>query len=134
MALQLSIAVRNARLDALETAVGASPRLRLLTGAPPLTCAAAQVGTLLCEIALPADWLAVSSGGIKDKNDTWSGSGLAAGNIGHFRLVDNVGTTCHLQGTATVTGAGGDMTVDNVSVALGQAVAINTFILTDANA
>jgi hypothetical protein len=133
MALQLSVAARNARLDAIETAIGASPRLRLLTGAPPANCAAAQSGTLLTEIVLPADWLAAASAGSKAKFGTWSGTGAAAGNIGHFRIVDFAGTTCHLQGTVTATGGGGDMIVDNVSIALTQAIEINTFALDEAN-
>jgi hypothetical protein len=134
MALQLSVAVRNARLDAIETTAGASPRLRLLTGAPPADCATAQAGTLLCEIALPADWLANASAGSKVKSGAWTGAGAAAGTVGHFRVVDAAGTTCHLQGTVTATGGGGDMTLDNTVLALNQAVTVNSFSLTDANA
>lgn len=134
MSLQLSVAVRNARLDAIETTAGASAKLRLLSGAPPADCATAQSGTLLCEIALPADWLANASAGAKAKSGTWSGTGAAAGTVGHFRVVDSAGTTCHLQGTVTITGSGGDMTLDNTSVAVSQAVTVNSFQLTDANA
>jgi hypothetical protein len=134
MSLQLSVAVRNARLDAIETTTGASARLRLLSGAAPADCATAQSGTLICEIALPADWLANGSGGAKSMSGSWTGSGAAAGTVGYFRVVDAAGTTCHLQGTVTATGGGGDMTLDNTSVALSQAVTVNTFTLTDANA
>jgi hypothetical protein len=134
MALQLSVAVRNARLDAIETTAGASAKLRLLSGAAPADCATAQSGTLLCEIALPADWLANASAGSKIKSGTWSGTGAAAGTVGYFRVVDAAGTTCHLQGTVTATGSGGDMTLDNTVIAATQAVTVNTFSLTDANA
>lgn len=134
MSLQLSVAVRNARLDAIETTAGASAKLRLLSGAPPADCATAQSGTMLCEIALPADWLANASAGAKAKSGTWTGTGAAAGTVGHFRVVDSAGTTCHLQGTVTITGSGGDMTLDNTSVAVSQAVTVNSFQLTDANA
>ena len=133
MALQLSVAARNARLDAIEATAGVSAKLRILTGAAPADCAAAQSGTLLCEIALPSDYLAAAATGSKAKSGTWSGSGAAPGSAAHFRIVDTAGTTCHLQGTITATGGGGDMTLDNVVIALNQVVTVNTFTISDAN-
>ena len=62
MALQYSVAVNNARLDAVETAIGASAVLKFRTGAPPSTCATADSGTVLATLNLPADWLAAASG------------------------------------------------------------------------
>lgn len=134
MALQLSVAARNARLDAFETTVGASAKLQLRSGAPPADCAAADTGTLLAELALPADYMGGAASGSKAKLGTWSGTGAAAGSVGHFRLKDSAGTTTHLQGTVTATGGGGDLTMDNVSVAVSQAITVNTFTLSDVNA
>lgn len=65
------------------------------TGAPPANCAAPDTGTLLCEIALPADWMAASAAGVKAKSGTWQDSGVAAGNIGHFRVKDSAGAITH---------------------------------------
>ena len=95
MAIQLSVAARNARLDTFESTAGASAKLQIRSGAQPANCAAAASGTLLCEIALPADWMANAASGSKAKAGTWSGTGAAAGTAGHFRIVDNAGTTCH---------------------------------------
>lgn len=131
--MQVSVAIQNARLDAMETTTGTSPKLQLRSGAAPANCAAAASGTLLAEITLPSDWLAAASSGTKAKSGTWSGSGSAAGTIGHFRIVDSAGTTCHWQGTVTASGGGGDMTVDNTSVAVAQTVTVNSFTITDAN-
>jgi len=39
-----------------------------------------------------------------------------------------------MQGSVTVTGGGGDLTLDNVSIAAAQAVTITGFTLTDGNA
>jgi hypothetical protein len=47
MTVQLSVAARNARLDAIETAVGVSAILEIRSGAQPANCAAADSGTLL---------------------------------------------------------------------------------------
>lgn len=134
MAIQLSVAARNARLDAIETTAGATAKLQIRSGAQPANCATAASGTLLCEITLPADYLANASAGSKAKSGTWSGTAAAAGTAGHFRIVDNAGTTCHLQGSVTATSGGGDMELDNTSIAVSQTVTVNTFTLTDANA
>ena len=138
MAVQLSVAVRNAMLDVIETTVGASAKLRFYSGAPPANCAAARTGTLLCEIAAPADWQSAASNGAKLLAGTWTGTGLAAAGAGtaagHYALMDSAGTTCHEQGTITTTGSGGDLTLDNVSIANGQAVSVTAFSKTAPNA
>ncbi|MBX3610399.1 MAG: hypothetical protein KF871_10945 [Hydrogenophaga sp.] len=133
MAIQLSVAVRNARGDSLETTTGTAPKLQIRTGAQPANCAAADSGTLLCEITLPSDWLAAASAGVKSLLGTWSGSGAAAGTAAHFRIKDSAGTTCHMQGSVTATGGGGDMTLDNTSIAVSQAVQVTSFTLTEPN-
>lgn len=132
MAIQLSVAARNARLDTFESTAGASAKLQIRSGAQPANCAAAASGTLLCEIALPADWMANAASGSKAKAGTWSGTGAAAGTAGHFRIVDNAGTTCHMQGSVGTSGT--DMTLDNTSIASGQTVTVNTFTVSDGNA
>jgi hypothetical protein len=135
MALQESVAVRNARLDAIETAIGASAILRIRTGAPPADCAAADTGTVLATCTLPSDWMAAASGGSKAKSGTWQDTSAdATGTAAHFRIYDSSGTTCHLQGTVTATGGGGDMTVDNTSFATGQSFTVSTFTITAGNA
>lgn len=134
MAIQLSVPSRNAGLDAYEATIGASAKLRIMTGPQPATCATAQSGTLLAEIALPADYLAAAASGSKAKSGTWSGTGAAAGTAAHFRIVDAAGTTCHMQGSITTVAIGtGDMLLDNTSIAVGQTFTVDTFTLTAAN-
>jgi len=135
MALQLSVAVRNARLDATETQIGTSPVMLLRTGAPPADCATANSGTVCATLNLPSDWMASASGGTKAKSGTWQDVAAdAAGTIGHYRIYDSTVTTCHEQGTVTITGGGGDLTLDNNVVAINQAITITGYTLTDANA
>jgi hypothetical protein len=135
MALQLSVAVRNARLDAIETAVGTSAVLKIRSGSVPATVATADAGTVLATLSLPSDWMAAASSGSKAKSGTWEDTSAdATGTAAHFRLYASDGTTCHLQGTVTATGGGGDMTVDNTSFAAAQAFTITAFTLTDGNA
>jgi hypothetical protein len=135
MAIQMSVAVRNARLDAIEVTVGTAAILEIRSGSAPADCATADSGTLLASMTLPSDWLAAASSGSKVKAGTWQdASANNAGTAGHYRIKDSGGTTCHLQGTVTATGGGGDMTLDNTSIAAAQSVTITSFSLTDANA
>jgi len=135
MAIQLSVAVRNARLEAIETTTGTGAIMRIRTGAQPATCAAADSGTVLATLTLPSDWMSNASGGTKSLLGTWQDTAAdATGTAAHYRIYDSAGTTCHLQGSVTATGGGGDITVDNVSFATGQQFTITSFSLTDANA
>lgn len=133
MALQLSTAARNGRLDAIETELGSSPILRLRTGAQPASCASADSGTNLCTLNLPSDAFAAASSGAKAKSGTWQGTTIGGGGtIAHFRLYKSDGTTCVLQGSVGL--GSGDLQLDNNVVADGQTVTITTFTLTDGNA
>lgn len=134
MALQYSVAVRNAKLDAVETQIGVSAVLKIRTGAQPANCAAADSGTVLATLTLPSDWMAAASGGTKALLGTWQdASADAAGTAGHFRIYASDGTTCGMQGSVTATGGGGDMTVDNAVFALAQVFNVTAFTLTAGN-
>lgn len=131
MAVQLSGSVRDARLDAIEVTIGASPTLEIRTGAAPANCAAADSGTVLATLALPSDWMAAASGGSKAKSGTWQdASADASGTAAHFRI--KAASTCHMQGSVGTSGT--DMIVDSVSFTAGQSFTISTFTLTDGNA
>ncbi|MFN7185483.1 MAG: hypothetical protein ACK5VE_03820 [Alphaproteobacteria bacterium] len=131
MAFQFSTAARNAALDAIETAVGATAILRIRSGGVPANCATPDSGTLLAEMTLPSNWLADAASGSKGILGTWQDlAANAGGTAGHFRVYDNTGATCHIQGTVTVTGGGGDMTLDNTSIAANQQVTVTAFTLT----
>jgi hypothetical protein len=129
LAIQLSPAVRNARLDAIETTISTAPTLEIRTGAAPADCAAADTGSVLATLTLPSDWMAAASGGSKAKAGTWTGTASGTGTAGHFRIKQS--TTCHLQGSVGM--GSGDLSLDNTSIANGQAVTIATFALTDPN-
>ena len=129
MPFQFSIQARNAALDAIETTIGVSPTLELRTGAPPAACASADTGTLLATMALPADFMAAAAAGSKALAGVWQDLAAdAAGTAGHFRIKQ--GATCHMQGNVTATGGGGDMTMDNPVLAVGQQVSVTGLTVT----
>lgn len=134
MTVQLSTAVRNARVAAIETTIGTAPKLQIRTGAPPATPATADSGTLLVEYSLPSDWATQSGGVLTFAGVPLSQAAVAAGTAGHYRIKDSGGTTCHAQGTVTATGGGGDLTIDNPVIANGQTVQVTGWTITDGNA
>jgi len=134
MTIQLSIAVRNARLNTIEATVGTAAKLGIRTGAQPIDCASANSGTLLATLTLQSDWMAAAADGSKAKLGTWAVAAVGAGVAAHWRLYESDGVTCHAQGTITGTGGGGNMTLDNTSIAEDQVVTVTGFTLTDANA
>lgn len=135
MALQYSVAVRNAGLDSRETTIGTSAVLKIRSGAAPANCAAADSGTVLASITCPSDWMGAAAAGVKALSGTWEDTSAdATGTAAHFRLYASDGTTCHAQGTVTGSGGGGDMEVSNTSFAAGQPFSVNAFSLTAGNA
>lgn len=134
MTVQFSATVRNARLDAIETAIGVSAVLKIRTGAAPANCATADSGTVVATLNLPSDYMAAASGGTKSMTGTWQDSSAdATGTAAHWRLYASDGTTCHAQGTVTATGGGGDLTVDNTSFASGQSFSVTSWTFTEGN-
>lgn len=132
MAIKYSTAVRNAQLDAIETTIGASPKLRILTGSAPATCATAQTGTLLAELTLPSDWAANAASGAKGLLGSWSGTVVADGTAGYYRILDNAATTCHEQGTIGTSGQ--DLNGTSTALTTGQVLVITAKTLTAGNA
>ncbi|WP_444452048.1 hypothetical protein ACTTAI_13400 [Rhodobacter capsulatus] len=128
MATQFSTDVRNAVLNAIETTIGTAPTLELRSGPPPANAAAADTGVLLASMTLPSDWMADAANGAKGLLGTWQDSAAdAAGTVGHYRI--KASGACRVQGTVTITGGGGDMTLDNPALTVGQVVTITGYNL-----
>lgn len=130
MAVQCSTAVANARLDATEVAIGASPLMRLYSGTMPADCAAALSGnTLIAETVLPSDWLSAAAAGSKAAPSWPSTAAIAAGTASFFRVYDSSGVTCHIQGSVSTIGGGGSMQFADTTFAVGDGVAYGGFVL-----
>lgn len=130
MALQFSVAVRNARLDVIETTIGTAPTLEIRSGSPPATCATADSGTVLATITLPSDWAAAAANGAKTLLGTWQDlSADASGTPGHFRIKQ--GATCHVQGTCGTSAT--DMILDAATLTAGQQFSVTAFTINEPN-
>jgi hypothetical protein len=134
MAVQLSVACRNAALDAIETAIGTFPVLKLFSGSAPANTAADDAGTLLATFSLTSDWAQAASNGAKSFS-TIAGiitSALTSGTVGHYRLYSSAGV-CHMQGTVTAPGDGGDMTIEETAVTTNRVLNVTSWTITDGN-
>lgn len=124
--LDYNVALANAALDAIyDTHFPAGSTLELRTLAPAGADNPAA-GVLLVSIVLPAGPWAAAVAGAKAIAGAWTGNGVAAGNVGHFRLKNAAGTRIE-EGTVTVTGGGGDATIDNVAITVGKTVNVTSF-------
>jgi hypothetical protein len=65
MTIQLSVAVRNAMLDAIETAIGAGAVIKMRSGAQPANNAAVDSGTVIASITTAADFMGAAASGAK---------------------------------------------------------------------
>jgi hypothetical protein len=131
MSLQYDDLLRNAKLDAIEVAIGASPVLRIRSGPKPANCAAVDSGTVLATLDLPADWMDAASVGVKTKAGIWEDlTADASGTAGHFRIYDSFGA-CRVQGSFGTSGT--DMIANSVSFNAGQSVTVTTFTIRDNN-
>ncbi len=129
MAFQFSDAARNAMVNAIPAAIAASPTLEIRSGPMPASVGTAATGTVLATIILPATWMTAALDGSAPLAGTWQTlSADASGDAGYFRI--RQGSTHHVQGLITGVLGGGDMTLDNITIASGQQVTVASFVLT----
>lgn len=129
MALDFMHVTANDLLNRFDTLFPETAILEIRTGASPGADAAAT-GTLLVSYALgAAPWLAAALG-VKDIDaNLGPTAAVGTGTAGHFRL-KNAGNTHRIDGTVTGAGGGGDIELDNTSIAVDQNVTITAVAFT----
>lgn len=129
--MQFSSDLRNRLLTAFEQELGVIPFLGIFGGTIPANCAAANAGSALASIALPADPFTGPTNGVLTKSGTWSDlTANATGTATHYRFFKQDGTTCVAQGPITANGGGGEITLNTTSIVAGQVVEISSLTLT----
>lgn len=144
----LALAMLNATGFKTATANG---RLELRSGPPPASADAAATGTLLALITIGGGTVTPGSNTAYDLNfdtattttiskaaaEAWSGVGIAAGQIGHYRYkgnavdddsADSSPTHTRIDGTVAVSGA--DLNMPQLTVAVGTPISISSFSFT----
>ena len=125
MAIQHSTTTRNRKRDAYVAAFPAGSSLAIRTGAPAGVANTAG-GSALATIVLPATPFTSGTGAVT-LNGTWSVAASDTGTAAHYRLTNGSDIE---EGTITATGGGGDLTLDNTSIATGQTVSITSWTRT----
>lgn len=128
MPIQLNTAARNILRDAYRTTLfPAGAVLTIRTGSPAGANNAAT-GTVLATITLPATPWTDGVGQVSKSAGAWEDTSAdATGVAAYYRLTQGSYVE---EGTITATGGGGDMTLDNTSLATGQLFTITSFTRT----
>lgn len=128
MTMKVSVTARNALLQGVDDSL-TSRVLRIMDTVQ--TDPDSQVGTVLAEVTLPYSPFSTPSGGSMSMSGVWQDLTInATGTAAGFRLVGASSPFYNVCGTVTVTGGGGDMTVDTVSFVAGQSFAVTSCTLT----
>lgn len=130
MALAYSTTLRNARQDAITTALGTSGLFRIYDGSRPASGGAAT--TLLAELALSATAAGAASGGVLTFSAiTQDASANATGTATWFRIVTSGGTFV-VDGSVSTSGS--DLNLTTTSIVATQPVSITSCVITEGNA
>lgn len=135
MALNLnySTAIRNARLDAITSAIGSSGKLRIYDGSQPTnvgTALGAQV--LLADLALSATFAPGASSGVLTANSITADSAADASGTAAWGSLLNSSNVRQVDFTVGTSGT--DMIIDSTSITAGQQVSCSSFVITAGNA
>lgn len=122
MAITLTATLRNAKADAVDDAVNTG------VGTAQLVIRAGTTDLVAFSLPNPA-FGAAATGTITLNGVPISANATAAGTADGFQVKNRDGTLLY-SGTVTATGGGGDVTVDNTSIANGQEVQLTSHTYT----
>ena len=133
MALGFATTLRTARASQIVAAIDAGAgagKLRLYNGTRPAT--GGTVTTLLAELTFSDPCGTVTSGVLTFSGIASDASADNTGTATWFRIVDSTGAFV-LDGTITVTGGGGDITMTSTSIQAGVTVDATSLAFTEDN-
>lgn len=129
MALGFVTTLRNARLDAITTAVGTSGKIRIYSGTRPATGGTAT--TLLAELPCSATFAPAAASGVLTLNAiTQDSSADATGTAAWFRILTSANAAVVDGNVGT---SGSDLNLNTTSIVTGGPVAISSFTITEGN-
>lgn len=133
MALGFATTLRTARASQIVAAIDAGAgagKLRLYNGTRPAT--GGTVTTLLAELTFSDPCGTVTNGVLTFSGIASDASADTTGTATWFRIVDSTGAFV-LDGTITVTGGGGDITMTSTSIQAGVTVDATSLVFTEDN-
>lgn len=131
MTVGYSTTQRNARLDALTTALGSGALLKIYDGVRPATGGAAT--TLLAQLVCSGTFAPAASSGVLTANAISSATASASGTATWARLTTSGGTFV-ADLSVSVAGGGGDLQITGTAVITsGVTVSITSLVITEGN-
>lgn len=123
MTLSLANTVRSAMCDALVDSIdGGSPgTIKIYDGTRPANPDAAITGTLLATVTCANPAFGPASNGVAVLTDPAAVTAVATGSATHFRAATSA-AVAKFDGSVTITGGGGDLTLATVSITSGLSV------------
>lgn len=129
MALAYSTTVRNAMLDSITTAIGATGLFRIYDGTRPASGGAAT--TLLAQLTFSATSAPAAASGVLTFNAiTQDSSADATGTATWFRMTTSGGTFVVDGNVGT---SGSDLNLTTTSIVITQPVSVSSCVITEAN-
>lgn len=132
MATRIPTNSRNAAadgvVDRLDAGAGAGT-LEIRTGSQPASANDAATGTLLATLTLNDPAFGAAAAGVATANAIAADAGDADGTAGWFRAKDSDANTV-IDGSITVTGGGGDLELNTVSISTGVDVEVTAWTVT----
>ena len=127
--IKIATTTRNAMLDAITSAVGASGLLKIYDGTQPATVATAiGAQVLLAQLALSATFAPAAASGVLTANAiTQDSSADATGTASWYSLQTSGGTRI-VEGSVGTSGA--DLNLNTVSIVAAGPVAVTSFTYT----
>jgi hypothetical protein len=129
MTLGYSTTLRNARLDAITAAAGASALLKIYDGARPATGGAAT--TLLATLTCNATFAPAAAGGVLTLNAITGANAVASSTATWARITTSGGT---FVADCSVAASGADINLNTAAIVSGAAVAVTSAVITEGNA
>lgn len=132
MTVKLAVAVRNAALDAIDTAIGSSGLLRIYDGTQPTNPDTALSGnTLLAELPLSSPAFGTASGGVLTANAITDETSAPATGTQTWATLTTSGGTTRIVDMSCGNGSG-DLNLSGTITATGT-VSVSSLTITDGN-
>lgn len=132
MAIQYSVAVRNARADAVTAGIGSAGTLRIYSGAAPVDCVTAATGTLLSQHTTGTPFAPAAASGVLSPTVPANVNASATGTAGYARIYKSDGTTCAKQLSVGTSAA--DVILNTLAIVSGGPVQVNSISFTEGGA
>lgn len=140
MAMSIRTTERTSRSSVLNTALGASARVRLYSGSAPASVNNAATGTLLAECICNATQFGTVSSGVLTASAVAGETYVARDNaanatdtVGYARLANSSGTDIIQFSTVGTTGSGQEVIMPSLSINTGEPVEVTSIVITEGN-